>query len=322
MSAVITRRTGGLWLWAAAAALTGCATTRAEPPPPHFQPYQLAPQAAKRVEPLPPPPPPATEKTVPSIRLNAALLKFTLAQRATREAFPKGTALPPESNQSWALMLASVDEFLAQPTSRLLALDVVRARVGIDAELDMDRGWFTQVPSNLAAAVKARAMGLDQKLGQVRRLAQKPSSPAAPLVWPLSPVVVTSLYGLRTDPFDGAEKVHQGVDLKARSGQLVQAAGPGVVLRAAKKGGHGLHVEIMHDDGLVTGYSHLSMILVSTGMRIPTGGAVGLAGSTGRSTGPHLHFEVWRRGRPVDPLAELVDPALQEISTDNVGAGE
>jgi murein DD-endopeptidase MepM/ murein hydrolase activator NlpD len=96
--------------------------------------------------------------------------------------------------------------------------------------------------------------------------------------------------------------------LKARTGQAVVAAAPGVVLRAGRSGGHGLLVEVLHAGGLRTCYSHLSAALVSPGIRVETGSALGLAGSTGRATGPHLHFEVWRGSEPVDPLAELPEP--------------
>jgi murein DD-endopeptidase MepM/ murein hydrolase activator NlpD len=310
-------------LGAAVAALSGCATVPPEPIP-HFQPYQLAPQGPPEpaASPLPVPPPPATAQTVPSTQINAALVRFALDQRATRAGYPKGAALPGASQGAWSEMIAAVDKFLRLPNDRVLALDLVRARVAIEAELDMDRSWFVQLPSGLAPSVRARAMALDQKLTAVRRLSQHAPPAPSPLVWPISPVIVTSLYGVRTDPFDGADKPHLGIDLKARSGQLVQAAGPGVVVRAEKAGGHGLHVEVLHDDGLTTGYSHLSMLLVAPGIRVPTGGALGLAGSTGRSTGPHLHFEVWRNGHPVDPLSELMDPALQQISSANLGGGE
>ena len=90
-----------------------------------------------------------------------------------------------------------------------------------------------------------------------------------------------------------------------------------MVTQAGLWGGHGLHVTIAHGDGLVTTYSHLSTLLVTEGTKVPAHGPVGLAGSTGRSTGPHVHFEVWRDGQAVDPLAELPDPALQDLASPN-----
>ncbi len=310
----------------AAGALAGCVTVAPAPAPAqHFLPYQLAPQTSYReARPLPPPPPPPTAETLPSSRINAALVRFAVSQRSTRNALAKGALMPPSVQREWTEVLAAVDTFVRLPPEQVLALDVVRARVALEAELEMDLGHWSKVPPVLVSSVRARAMGLDHRLVLLRRQQQRQSAPArlAQLIWPLSPVVVTSLFGIRTDPFDGSDKPHMGVDLKARSGQLVQAAGQGVVTRAEKAGGHGLHVEVLHDDGLITGYSHLSMILVTVGMRVPAGGALGLAGSTGRSTGPHLHFEVWRNGRAVDPLSELVDPAFQEISDANVGSGE
>nr|WP_228530827.1 MULTISPECIES: M23 family metallopeptidase [Myxococcaceae] len=95
------------------------------------------------------------------------------------------------------------------------------------------------------------------------------------------------------------------MDLAAREGTLVATAAEGVVLSAGWCGGYGLQVEVLHPDGLHSRYGHLSRILVEPGMVLEAGVVLGLVGSTGLSTGPHLHFELWRAGHALDPLRVL-----------------
>ena len=112
------------------------------------------------------------------------------------------------------------------------------------------------------------------------------------------------------DPLDHQQwKRHQGLDLAAEQGELVTAAAPGLVVEAGPRTGYGLLVAVRHPDGAITRYGHLSQLLTRRGLSLPRGGAVGQVGATGRATGPHLHFELWRHGRAVDPLEELPDPS-------------
>ncbi|WP_420146415.1 M23 family metallopeptidase [Sphingobium sp.] len=117
------------------------------------------------------------------------------------------------------------------------------------------------------------------------------------LIRPLS-----ASYGLRHDPIDGRPHFHRGIDVPAPSGTPVLAAAGGVVQRAGLAGGYGLMVEIAHPDGDRTRYAHLSGINVRAGDRVDAESIIGHVGSTGRSTGPHLHFEYWVGGRAVDPM--------------------
>lgn len=117
---------------------------------------------------------------------------------------------------------------------------------------------------------------------------------------------VNSPFGLREDPIDGHERHHAGVDLGAPMGAEVAAAGGGVVVEAGARGGYGNMVVIDHGNGLETRYAHLSEVSVKEGERITGGARVGSVGETGRATGPHLHFEVRRDGRPVDPKDEIL----------------
>ena len=125
-----------------------------------------------------------------------------------------------------------------------------------------------------------------------------PASPASVL-----PVAgrVTSPFGLRSDPLTGELREHDGVDLGAPAGAAIRVTADGIVRSAGPRGGYGYAVEVDHGNGLTTLYGHASELLVSAGDVVHAGQEIARVGSTGRSTGPHLHFEVRVGGRPVDP---------------------
>jgi murein DD-endopeptidase MepM/ murein hydrolase activator NlpD len=118
---------------------------------------------------------------------------------------------------------------------------------------------------------------------------------------------ISSYYGGRQDPFDGSEAVHRGVDFAAPLGSQVMSVAAGVVTRAEPANGYGNLVEINHGNGYVTRYGHNQRILVKAGDTVGRGTPIALLGSTGRSTGPHVHFEVLRNGQHLNPLA-FIDP--------------
>ncbi|NWG13346.1 MAG: M23 family metallopeptidase [Acidobacteria bacterium] len=113
---------------------------------------------------------------------------------------------------------------------------------------------------------------------------------------------VTSVFGPRIDPIDGATRLHRGIDLAAPAGTSVCAALGGRVAYAGPERGYGNTVLIEHGGGLQTRYAHLGTIGVKAGKTVVDGESIGTVGSTGRSTGPHLHFEVRRFGRAMDPV--------------------
>jgi len=113
---------------------------------------------------------------------------------------------------------------------------------------------------------------------------------------------ITSRYGNRIDPFLGRLALHAGIDFQADTGQAIVATGAGKIVTAGPSGGYGNMVEIDHGQGITTRYGHMSKILVKEGDMISVGDVIGRAGSTGRSTGPHVHYEVRRDGNPVDPI--------------------
>ncbi|MCP4503802.1 MAG: M23 family metallopeptidase [Deltaproteobacteria bacterium] len=116
---------------------------------------------------------------------------------------------------------------------------------------------------------------------------------------------VTSPYGDRADPFSGKVRHHHGVDIGAKHGSAVHSATPGKVIFAGERGGYGNTVVVKHTDGTRTLYAHLSEINVKKGDNVALGETLGEVGSTGRSTGPHLHLEVRRGKAAVDPFAAL-----------------
>lgn len=116
---------------------------------------------------------------------------------------------------------------------------------------------------------------------------------------------ITSYFGNRTNPISGAYTSHTGIDIAADSGTEIKAAYDGVVKSADSDDRAGNYVKLEHSDGSETLYCHCSKLLVSDGDRVKAGDSVGLVGSTGWSTGPHLHFEIHRDGERIDPLSVL-----------------
>lgn len=116
---------------------------------------------------------------------------------------------------------------------------------------------------------------------------------------------LTSRFGMRTHPIYGIRKMHTGIDLSAPAGTRIKAAAGGVVVFAGWWGGYGKVVIIDHGGGISTLYAHCSAIYVSNGQKVAQGEVIAEVGSTGLSTGPHLHFEVRKNGKPVDPLSYL-----------------
>lgn len=112
---------------------------------------------------------------------------------------------------------------------------------------------------------------------------------------------VSSEFGWRRDPFVGRSRFHGGIDLAARYGTEVPAAADGTVVTAGEQGGYGLTVVVRHPGGYQTRYAHLSSLEVRAGDAIEKGAVLGRVGSTGRSTAPHLHFEVTQGGQRIDP---------------------
>lgn len=128
---------------------------------------------------------------------------------------------------------------------------------------------------------------------------------AIPSAKPVSNIAVNSGFGVRSDPFRGGRAMHAGVDIPGPYATPIYATADGMVGRAGRFGGYGNLVELEHGRGIQTRYGHMSSLLVMSGTRVKRGQLIGLMGSTGRSTGNHLHYEVRLEGRAVNPMPFL-----------------
>ncbi|MBI3571327.1 MAG: M23 family metallopeptidase [Gammaproteobacteria bacterium] len=136
-------------------------------------------------------------------------------------------------------------------------------------------------------------------------LDRKLNAAVTPSGWPVEGGWISSGFGMRADPFNGHQSQHDGVDIASNMGSPVHAVGDGVVNHSGEKAGYGLLVEVTHESGLTTRYAHTSSVLVRVGDRVQKGQSIALVGTSGRSTGPHLHFEVVRNGTAVNPMRYL-----------------
>jgi murein DD-endopeptidase MepM/ murein hydrolase activator NlpD len=152
---------------------------------------------------------------------------------------------------------------------------------------------------------QARLVALESLL-----LDRKLIAAVTPSAWPVDGGWISSGFGVRMDPFTGHQSAHEGVDVAARFGSPIYATGDGVVNHAGEKSGYGLVVEVTHDASLVTRYAHASAVLVKVGDRVKRGDEIARVGTTGRSTGPHLHFEVLYNGQAANPTRYLHQGAV------------
>ena len=133
----------------------------------------------------------------------------------------------------------------------------------------------------------------------------KPRWRRSPPSCPVKTFTYTSTYGVRYDPFTGNTAMHAGLDMAGAQGEPIYAAADGTVVSGGRSGAYGNCIDIDHGKGLATRYGHLSAILVQAGAHIRQGQLIGRMGSTGRSTGTHLHFEVRIDGHAVNPRPYL-----------------
>lgn len=147
---------------------------------------------------------------------------------------------------------------------------------------------------------------IERKLDHARSGVERREALAAatPSIWPV-PGWLSSGFGTRADPFTGSQDFHTGIDISAEHGQPVRAAADGTVTTARAAGNYGNLVVLEHGFGIATRYGHLSKFAVTEGEQVEKGAVIGYVGSTGRSTSPHLHYELLLNGRPANPLRLL-----------------
>ena len=233
----------------------------------------------------------AAERAVASIQQNLQRTQMELAQSRQAQALARTqlgaladeranlVELADQQRRHVAAQVAEMEDLSAAEEAQLEALIQERSR-----EIEAAR---------LAAR---RAAGITGPIA--------PSTGPGTFSWPVSGTI-TSPFGWRSNPFGGSPEFHQGLDIAAPMGTTVVAAAAGTVILAKWYGGYGNYILIDHGGGYSTGYGHLSAIYVSSGQTVQRGQAIGAVGSTGQSTGPHLHFEVRINGKPVDPAPRL-----------------
>jgi murein DD-endopeptidase MepM/ murein hydrolase activator NlpD len=189
--------------------------------------------------------------------------------------------------------------------------DQATARAQVAAEADREQRLLAQVQSQKSAYLQ-QVNELERESNQIafdlsRRQSGQTPPPArkGALSYPVANPVITSTFGYRIHPIYGDRRLHTGVDFAANVGTPVLAAATGTVVFAGWMSGYGNAVVIDHGGALATLYAHNSALLVSVGQLVKRGQRISSAGSTGNSTGPHLHFEVRVKGTPVDPMSYL-----------------
>jgi murein DD-endopeptidase MepM/ murein hydrolase activator NlpD len=177
------------------------------------------------------------------------------------------------------------------------------ALTSVEALAPDARGDVESAGRDLAQLLRQARMQKESYSEILSALEQKRHSwDHTPSVRPLSACTITSHYGRRMDPFTGGAAMHRGVDFAARPGAPIRATANGVVTMSSRFGSYGLVVELDHGNGLVTRYAHCSSMLVQPGKRVKRGDIIARVGSTGKSSGTHVHYEVLRNGFQVDPM--------------------
>ena len=290
--------------------LAGCSTPR----PPTWEELPTTTTAAV----MRPPPTAVVVRTGSAPGSSGKLIDRALAEFVATRARARGQSnASPLWSEAWSRALHTIDDAVQiAPVAQDLGA-FVRARVTLEVEYDADLKRGVLLPTRLDARVRRTLSAVDESVQELRAanapgtLAPTPRLEEGELVLraPLSPMIVSSPFGRRADPFTGTPRYHAGVDLDAPEGSTVYAAASGIVVYAGPPGRYGRSVVVDHGDGVRSHYAHLSGIQARVGALVIEGDAIGFVGSTGRSTGPHLHFAVTNAlGEFLDPVAVLDVP--------------
>jgi murein DD-endopeptidase MepM/ murein hydrolase activator NlpD len=213
---------------------------------------------------------------------------------------------------------------MGQVNAHVIRLDALGRRLAAMAEIDSREfdfgsepavggpeaeGFAAEIPdlSRLIADLEDRLTLRDAQLGALEDaiLQRELHEQIVPDGRPVRRGFMSSPYGVRQDPFTGHSSFHKGVDFAASRGSDVIAVAAGIVTASGYHAGYGGVVEVSHGDGYVTRYAHNEKVVVEVGQTVARGDNLATMGSTGRSTGPHVHFEVLFKGRPVNPLSYI-----------------
>jgi murein DD-endopeptidase MepM/ murein hydrolase activator NlpD len=165
-------------------------------------------------------------------------------------------------------------------------------------------------PENTFGVLRDLLHGLENRLRYVRRDVEQREAlaNATPSIWPAHGWL-TGTFGGRSDPFSGEPAYHQGLDIATEKGQPIFATADGVIDSASYTGDYGNLIVITHGFGLTTRYGHMASFAVKPGAQVKRGDVIGYVGSTGRSTGTHVHYEILANGKLINPLQLLTQPA-------------
>lgn len=178
---------------------------------------------------------------------------------------------------------------------------------GLERVLD-GGGGYAELDSELQRMVRQARIQRQGYQGMLDTLgARSAVRQRIPSIRPVDTGWLSSRFGLRTDPFTGQQTFHRGTDFSVRTGTPVRVTGDGVVVAVQKQRGLGRVVKVDHGEGVMTVYAHLDQALVKKGDRVERGDVIARSGSTGRSTAPHLHYEIRIGGRSVNPLSYILD---------------
>jgi murein DD-endopeptidase MepM/ murein hydrolase activator NlpD len=198
------------------------------------------------------------------------------------------------------LQLSALDEDDGQVAQEQIGGEVLPVtKQSVDLLAYDTRNHFSQLASELESSI-SNITTYEQII-----LEKEHQQRITPSIWPTRSHLITSRFGIRRDPFTAAPTFHSGLDIAGKSGDPVYATAEGTVTFIGYDSTHGNHILIDHTGGIVTHYMHLSRILVGKGEQVSKGEKIGLLGSTGRSTGPHVHYEVLKRNQPIDPTPFL-----------------
>ncbi|RWA74842.1 peptidoglycan DD-metalloendopeptidase family protein [Mesorhizobium sp.] len=225
----------------------------------------------------------------------------TAADRADRLFVSINASLKAIESQQLTRITTLADNAYKNADAISQALEA--AGLPVDAELDKNDVGGPLVPLDSSLIFDSKVKELDEALDaldQIKKEARK-----LPLTNPAPGHAVTSPFGVRTDPILGTAALHTGMDFRAPIGMPAKVTAAGIVTKAGWNGGYGRMVEVDHGNGFATRYGHLSEIDVAVGQKLAAGDVIGKTGSSGRSTGPHLHYEVRHDGEAVDPLRFL-----------------
>ncbi len=250
--------------------------------------------------------------------VRATLERFTPWHREYRPEHG-GRRWPSAVIAVWRALLADLTIGLTSPKVTSDPHLLLQMRRTVATELKRGTRRFGAPPADLVASVRLIYIEVNVRLSRMRPPSQRHDSAPVELAWPVSPQRVTSPFGYRRDPIrrrGRSIRFHAGIDLGGRPGMRVTAAAPGQVVDAGWSGGHGRRVKLRHRNGLFTTYAHLQRALVRSGQWVERGDTIGLMGSSGRATGPHLHFEVRRGNVPIDPLELLSTPRRRPLRAD------